>query len=176
MRRQRRTLGLDDADDANGLRALGRVSGAVAVVALRRHAGSIRATVLDVASARTYEGALDLAAQDDAAIARFVLARARASSLRAAEREAEAEQEGSWRHAAADGHGNRQRRQRQQAEAAREAEAEDAEEEDDRGFFAKYWPYLVAGVLLAGALIYGFTVDPTPDAPPPVLHFIPGGN
>ncbi len=96
--------------------------------------------------------------------------RARASSLRAAEREAEAEAEGSWRDAAA------ARDRRRRSEAADPTGDEEAEDEDDRGFFAKYWPYLVAGLLLAGALIYAFTVDTTPDTPPPVLRFIPGGN
>jgi hypothetical protein len=162
---------MDDGDDAGGLAALGRVSGAVAVVALRRGAGSIQATVLDVASARLYEGELDAGTADGPTIVEFVVTRARVSALRAREREAEQASDGNWREAA----GGRDRRTTRPEEGD-DAETDEDEGDDEPGFFAKYWPYMVAALLLGGALIYAFTVDTTPDTPPPVLRFIPGGN
>jgi len=174
----RRGLGIDDEEDAGGLSALGRVSGAVAVVAIRRRAGSIEATALDVASGRLYEGELELNDAGDAAIVRFVLPRARASALRAAERAADADRR-DWRGGAAaarDGAGSGAG-----GESATPSEGTENGEEDEEepGFFAKWWPYMV-GALLLGAMVTYFVVtgndDPGADLPSPVLRFIPGGN
>jgi len=173
----RRGLGIDDDEDAGGLSALGRVSGAVTVIAIQRRAGTIEATALDVASGRLYEGELELNDADDAAIVRFVLPRAQASALRAAERAAEAESR-DWRAGAASAQDGVRAGGQSTSSDAGEGGEED-ESDDEPGFFAKWWPYMVGAVLLGAAITYIIVLgneDDGADLPPPVLRFIPGGN
>lgn len=150
LRGARRTLALsDDAGArADALERIGRASGADTLVLLARRAPTLR--VYDL-TARSFYQAVPGSPDDVPYIASATRAAA-ARALTAPALVAEA--------------------------AAEEPEVEVDADEDlppVRAFFKKNWPYMVAGVLLAGAIIWLVVgAGSNDEAPPPVLRFRPG--
>lgn len=151
LRGARRTLALSDdaAARADALERIGRASGADTLVLLARRAPTLR--VYDL-TARSFYQAVPPSPDDVPYIASATRAAA-ARALTAPALVAEA--------------------------AAEEPEVEvDTDEElpPVRAFFKKNWPYMVAGVLLAGAIVWLVVgAGSNDEAPPPVLRFRPGG-
>ncbi|MFK8002371.1 MAG: hypothetical protein AB8H86_22450 [Polyangiales bacterium] len=149
LRGARRTLSLSDDAGArsDALERIGRASGADTLVLVARRAPTLR--VYDL-TARSFYQAVP-ASPDDVP---YIASATRAAAARALTAPALV------------------------AEAAEEAEAEvDADEElpPVRAFFRKNWPYMVAAVLLAGAIVWLVVGAGSDDeAPPPVLRFRPG--
>jgi len=163
----RRGLGMDEATDAPILARLGRMSGAVAVVVVRRREGAPEAVVLDVSRAAFFAGEIALADSGDTEILRFVRTRARAAATRATGTDAIATpRSGDARDARAD-------------RTTRHRPAEPVPEDDgesEPSWLETNWPLLVAGALLVGMIVY-LALPQDPAAPPsPVLRFIPGGD
>ncbi len=80
---ERRRLGWSEARDAPVLAGIAERTGAVAVVIVRRHQGTLEAVVFDGRAGAFFDGALALPAADAGAEGRFVAARARAAATRA---------------------------------------------------------------------------------------------
>lgn len=159
-RAERRRLGWDEEADGRGLLAIGRMSGARLLLVLRRREVATL-EIFDVEARAFYEGGLSLAGANDAAVLAYVESRASATRRRSAAPP-------SPEVAAAAG-----------AEAPLDAEASttgDAPAESER-WIKRGWPYIVAGILLAG-VIAGVVVSQTneDDTLPPVLRFRPGGG
>lgn len=168
VRRERRRLGLSERDDLPVLRAIGRMTGAAAVAAVRRRSGDVELVVLDVTRGGFFEGELDAATASAPSIGRFVAARARA----AARTRTRSSPEPTTRSGAAD---TTQASHPVPGAAAGGAGGDAAAGEDDGGFFDE-WPLLVAGALLVGAILF-FTLDSEPEPTgPPVLRFVSGGE
>jgi hypothetical protein len=190
VRSERRRLGLDDDEDALVLARLGRLTGSVAVVAVRREGDGLALSVLDVSEHRFYDGdlALDGAAPD--AIVAYVTRRARASARRAAAplatRHESAEEASARERAGAERPRERERHDGSESAGGHGAEARDARGRDRReppekknevlAFFEEAWPYFAAGILLAGLVVWVALKDDTPEAAVPVLRFVPGGR
>ncbi len=152
-RRERRRLGGDEARDAPVIAALGRRAGADVVGVVRAGEDGPELVVLDVRHAAFFEGTLALSADvADARIARFVRSRARASA-----RGAEAPEAAAGTPA---------------PEGATDGTAQPARQPD---FFEQFWPYFVAGGLLAALLIGIAVTSATAGSNTPVLRFVPGG-
>lgn len=165
VRRERRRLGFEDAEEARGLRALGRMAGASAVVVVRgRDVGSI-AEVFDVGAATLYQGELALTDATAADITRFVASRATAASRRATGDAPDVAPATVAAEAAAN----------ETSDPLEGATDPDPEPTGARAFFKRTWAYWVAGVVLVGVATY-FIVDSRggDDAPQPVLRFRPG--
>ncbi len=156
VRRERRRLGLGERSDAPVLSALGRRAGALVVAAVRASDDGPELLVLDVSRGSFYEGELALSATSPTRIGEFVSRRARAAS----------------------------RRPPAPDEAARVAAAAIPDEtsplegssDDEPDLFEQIWPYLVAGVLLAGMLTAIAITAANDSSPQPMLRFVPGGG
>jgi hypothetical protein len=184
VRRSRRRLGLDEARDAAALATLGRQAGAQAVTVVRSdESGAPSLTVLDVASRRLYEGSLSLTADiTDQRIARFVARRARTSQASAAGGGREG---GPASSGGADSLGAAATPASTLPEPtlppatpvpspALPPTSPDAPPPEP-DFFEQFWPYLVAGALLAGMITaVALTSSGTSAADQPVLRFVPG--
>jgi hypothetical protein len=155
VRRERQRLGLDEASDAPVLSSLGRRANASAVVVVRPAGDTPELVVFDVRNGAFFDGAIALDARAvESRIRAFVLRRANAAvrgavpSPEVAARESPPERE----------------------------PAPEPEQEDEPDFFEQFWPYMLAGVLLAG-MIVAIAVTSSSDGPDqPVLHFEPGGR
>lgn len=157
VRRERRRLGLEEDRDAALLSALGRRAGAVALAVVRADTEGPEVLVLDVRNAAFFEGELALAADlSDEQLARFVVRRVRVST-RGAE-PAPAVPSPTEAGAAA---------------ATAPSPEEPAPQPD---FFEQFWPYLVAGALLAGMITAIVLTQSSDGASQPVLRFVPGGG
>ena len=161
VRAERRRVVLADLSavvesDARALRALGRSSGATAVVVVRRsETGSIDALVMDVGRVALYEG--EVATTDLDAACAFVVSRARSAAR-----------------AAARGEGPVAPSPRAEPAPA-ETQTPARDDEEDGGIFSE-WPFIVAGVLLAGFVLF-LVLDSEPaEQGPPVLRFTAGGR
>lgn len=165
VRRERRRLGLDEARDATVLASLGRRAGARAVAAVRAGTNGPEVTVLDVEAAAFYEGSLVLSASiADEAVARFVVRRARVAQRGAAPPEAPSAQAETPALPAptlpsAD------------TPPALPTDTPPARQPD---FFEQFWPYLVAGLLLAGMITaIALTSTGPSTTEQPALRFVP---
>ena len=164
VRAERRRVVLEDLSavgesDMRALRALGRSSGATAVVVLRRsEAGAIEALVMDVGRRALYEG--EVATDDLEAARAFVVGRVRSAARAAARGEGPVAPE---RPAEAD------------TSPAEQPATPVDEEEEDGGIFSE-WPFIVAGVLLAGFVLFLVLDDEPAEQGPPVLRFTAGGR
>jgi hypothetical protein len=165
VRRERRRLGLDEARDAPVLAALGRRAGARVVAAVRSGNDGPVLMVLDVEASAFYEGSIPLGASTpDARIARFLMRRARASQ-RGPRVPAPAEPSASAEELPAP------TLPPAAAEPLPEPEAPPARQPD---FFEQFWPYLVAGALLAGMITAIALTSSGPNAiEQPALRFVP---
>ena len=175
-RRTRRALGMGEARDAAGLTALGRMSGAVAVVAVRRRDGAIEAVVYDVGRAAFFDGALRLPEAGGEEIAHFVGERARVAARAAASAEVALGERASNPTDAEPQDRSQGGRTPVPPRSALRDDPPREEEEEESSWLEDGWPLIVAGILLAGALVY-FLVPESPAASgPPVLRFTPGGD
>ncbi len=153
VRRERRRLGLDEARDAQLIAALGRRAGASAVAVVRSSANAPELLVLDVRNAAFFEGSLALEAElPDARIAQYVIRRARTAARGTASVPVV-------------------------APPRRSAPAAATEPTPEPDFFEQFWPYMVAGLLLAGMITAVALTSTSSDGPTqPVLRFVPGGR
>lgn len=186
-RAARRKLGWSEARDLPALAAIGRRTGAVAIVEVRRREGHLEAVVADVGARAFYEGAIRVAGAADAELVAFVRTRAEAAAQRVVA--------GSTRKAPKGTRGPAPRRAatetgppgaRGPSKAGNEArdgdgDADGADAESERSPFVAWladnWAYLAAGVALAGVTTF-FIVRGTngDDQPQPVLRFTSGGG
>jgi hypothetical protein len=168
-RAARRRLGLGGAAEQPALAKLGGLTGAVALVLVRRTPDpSIE--VYDVARGAYFEGKLEVAGAEPQSIGRFVRRRAHAARAHIGEpivtspppppapETAEAIMP------------------RTAAEAATSAApGEDAEAPPRAPWIRRNWPYFVVGALLAGAVTF-IVVSRNGDDPQPVVRIRPGGS
>lgn len=169
VRRERRRLGLDEARDTALLASLGRRAGAQAVASIRAGARAPELSVLDVEAAALYEGTLELPSSlSDALIARFVVRRAQASGQR---REAEAQ---ATRPVAETPGPELPAPALPSTDPAGPSLEEPAIPPTEPDFFERFWPYMVAGALLAGMITaIALTSGGSSGADQPVLRFGP---
>ncbi|MFK7991213.1 MAG: hypothetical protein AB8I08_34675 [Sandaracinaceae bacterium] len=153
VRRERRRLGLSEAEDVPVLVRLGRRAGAVAIAVVRRGAEGPELVVLDVRHASFFEGSLVLSDTSPARVRRFVGPRARSSSRGAAALPPVSA-----------------------PAAATEPDPEGEGEEDEPDFFERYWPYGAALVLLGAFVAIIAATASTDGGDQPVLRFVPGGR
>lgn len=170
VRVERRRLGLGEDRDLPALRALGRMAGAAAIVAVRRAGSEVEAVVIDVSRGAYFEGELSLGNADAETVRRFVAARARAAARGAAAGTDAADPSPPGPAADVDGETGGP------AATGPSPTPGEREDEEDSGGILDEWPLFVAGLLLIGAVIV-FTVEDGPAAPgPPVLRFVSGGR
>ncbi|MGE0785283.1 MAG: hypothetical protein AB7S26_06330 [Sandaracinaceae bacterium] len=169
VRRDRRRLGISESIDAPILAQLGRRAGAPAVAVLRSTPEGTELLMLDVARGGFFEGSLTIRAEtSDREIATFVVRRARAAARHGVSptpgdgtaTPTEAPVEGAVLPAVRAG----------------TSEEPAPEEEHEPDFFEEFWPYLAAGVLLAGMLTAIGIVASTESSTQPMLRFVPGGQ
>ena len=152
LRSARRGLGLDPRKDLTAYKRIGIIAGADALVVVRRE-GSILIEVFDVAAAQFYEGVLSFDDSESDERAKFIESRAEQARLR-------------WTAPPP-------------TPAAEKPKVNEAEQKSDdsraKKRWKKAWPYVVAGVLLAGGVTY-LIIDQrrTNDPGPPLLRFRPG--
>ncbi|MFW5924636.1 MAG: hypothetical protein ACOCV4_00630 [Myxococcota bacterium] len=162
-RAERRRLGWSEARDVPVLHRIGRMTGANLMLVVREGNDGPEVVAFDVAAKAFYEGALSLPSPDGA-VGAFVRSRADATrSRRGTEPDAEAEPEASGPSVAPT------------ADEAKPAE-ESAEDDSEKTWIARYWPYLVGGALLAATVTYFLLRDDDPAPAPPVLRFRIGGD
>ncbi|MBX3273263.1 MAG: hypothetical protein KF729_23575 [Sandaracinaceae bacterium] len=155
VRRDRRRLSGEEAADAPALSRLGRRAGALVVAVLRARDEGVELVVLDVRHGAFYRGALPLdASTEPARIVRFLERRARAATHVEGITPADAAA----------------------ASAAADPPAAPAQERSEPDFFEQYWPFLVAGLLLAGMITAILVSQATQGEQVPVLRFVPGGG
>lgn len=152
LRRARRVLSLseDAGARAEALDLIGRASGADALVLIARRAPTLR--VYDL-GARSFFEAVPPSPGD----VRYIVSATQAAADRAITAPSLV------------------------AEAAEDEAEVDVETEEDvppvRAFFRKNWPYMVAGVLLAGAVVWlAVGSGGNDETPAPVLRFRPGSS
>ena len=170
-RSARRELGMGETEDTPVLASLGRMSGALIVVTVRRRANEIEALVFDVERQAFYEGELRLADADAEAIAGFVQSRAAAAGRAARHRSGSTASDGDPQVDT----GTSTHTSETAADEPQPLENDD-ESPPERTWLEDAWPFLVAGLLLAGALVYVLLPDEPAAPAQPVLRFIPGGD
>ncbi|MFW6050217.1 MAG: hypothetical protein ACODAU_03525 [Myxococcota bacterium] len=164
-RRARRRLGWGEARDVSVLERIARFTAAHLLLVVRRAPSGPEVEAFDAAAGAFYEGTLALPADADT-LARFVVPRARAARARALQEPPAAGPLEETTAAAPPSPG----------EDGTPKDEEPAEDEEKR-WIAQYWPYLVAGALLAGTVTYFVVRDGGgDDPPPPVLRFRIGGD
>lgn len=154
LRAIRRGLGLDPRQDQASYRRIGAIAGADALVVVRRE-GHILIEVFDVSAAQFYEGLLDFdRSESDARIA-FIESRAQEARRRWAEPAPPPPPPST-------------------GPEINPAEGE-ADESRAKKRWKKAWPYVLAGVVLAGGVTY-LIIDRrnAPDSGVPLLRFRPG--
>ena len=163
--RDRRALGASEAEDVPLLVSLGDRSDAHVMVVVRRRAGARELVVFDVAHGAFFNGALRIEEASDEAIATFVRTRAEAARTTLREpvptvRVAEL---------------NETERAVSAAIAPPAVAAPAVVAQPD--WFEQNWPYLVVGVLAAGAaafvIVYATDNQSTQQ---PIFRFQPGGS
>lgn len=164
VRRMRRALGLGEVTDAPSLARLGRMAGALLIVAVRADGhGGIEAVTLQVAAGQFYAGTLDAEHAEPGRIARAVARRAEHAIAAAAS-------------SAGAATGARAQTPAGRAHPGPHAATAPDSPPEHKSFLEKSWPYLVAGALLAGFVTY-IVIDSTSGNEPaqtPVLRFSPG--
>lgn len=155
-RSERRRLGWSDDDDLALLRAIGRMAGAAAVATVRRDDDRVQLALYSVRGRAFFERTLVLAEVDDARLSRF-LAR-RLSPPPAAPGPTEVASEAATTPAQVD------------------RVADEPAADPPPSWLRRNWAYLVAGVLLAGAVTVWLATRGDDDPAPPVLRFTPGGS
>ena len=153
MRSIRRGLGLHPRKDLESYKRIGIIAGADALVVVHRE-GDILIEVFDVSAAQFYEGALHFGDSSSEERVTFVRSRAEQAQLR-------------W---------SAPPPPPQPATSKKVNEPEKpADESRAKRRIKKAWPYLVAGLLLAGGVTY-LIIDrrDTNEAAPPLLRFRPG--
>jgi len=153
LRSTRRGLGLNPRKDLASYKRIGIISGADALVVVRRQ-GSILLEVFDVSAAQFYEGALEFDTSTSAQRVAFIESRAAQAQLR-------------W---------SQPPPTPPEATAQKvTAPEQPADESRAKRRIKKAWPYLLAGVLLAAGVTY-LIIDQggTNEVEPPLLRFRPG--
>lgn len=152
LRSIRRSLGLDPRNDLSSYRRIGLISGADALVVVRRE-GLIRVEVFDVSAAQFYEGVLDFDTSDTTQRVKFIQSRADQAQLR-------------WSAPPS-------------PPPEKKVEVNPKEETNDdsqaKKRWKKAWPYVLVGALLAGGVTY-LIIDSrrAPETGVPLLRFTPG--
>lgn len=156
VRALRRRLGISAGSDIEALVRLARLSGAVAVVVVRRDPEP-KLEVFDVGRRGYFSGALSVGGAEDGAIPRFVTSRAKAAEAHAGEAGAA--------------------RPREARAAAPEAAADrgpaEAGPSERRRFLRRVIAYGAAGALLLGLGVF-LIVDRTQEDPAPIIRIRPG--
>lgn len=159
-RAERRRLGWGEKRDVPVLGRIGRMTGASVVLVVRRETEGPELVGFDVPDGAFFEGALPLPGAPRA-VASFAVARLRATAI------------GPASVAPA----------RAAAEGAAPASAKPAKAlktkpkaKHEKRWIAKNWPYVVAGVLLAGTVAYFVARRHRTQSTTPVLRFQLGGN
>jgi hypothetical protein len=152
LRAIRRSLGLDPRKDQASYQRIGLISGADALVVVRRQ-GATLIEVFDVAAAQFYEGALEFDSSTPEERVKFIRSRAEQAQLR-------------WSAPPPP-----------PPKAKPEVNAGEKKDEDSRAKkrWKKAWPYVVVGALLAGGVTY-LIIDARndPETGVPLLRFRPG--
>ena len=152
LRAIRRGLGLDPRKDLGSYKRMGTIAGADALIVVRRE-GATLIEVFDVSAAQFYEGVLRFGESTSAQRVTFIQSRAKQAQLRWSEPPPPAPS----------------------ASTKVNAPEEPADESRAKRRMKKAWPYLVVGVLLAGAVTYLIiNRSQTNEPPPPLLRFRPG--
>ncbi|NND28056.1 MAG: hypothetical protein HKN97_05670 [Myxococcales bacterium] len=153
LRVLRRGLGFDPRKDLNSYRRIGIIAGADALLVVHRE-GAIVLEVFDVSATQFYEGALEFDDSSAEQRLKFIQSRAAQAQLRWSE-PVPAPPE--------------------QAAVKVNEPKPPADESRAKRRIKKAWPYLVAGVLLAGGVTY-LIIDRrrTNEPGPPLLSFRPG--
>ena len=153
LRSTRRGLGLDPRQDLASYKRIGILSGADALVVVRRE-GAILVEVFDVSATQFYEGALSFDDSTSEQRVAFIESRAEQAQLRWSEPPPTPPPTASL--------------------AINEPE-KPADESRAKRRMKKAWPYVVAGVLLAAGVTY-LIIDRrrTNEPEPPLLRFRPG--
>ena len=153
LRSTRRGLGLDPRQDLASYKRIGILSGADALVVVRRE-GAILVEVFDVSATQFYEGALSFDDSTSEQRVAFIESRAEQAQLRWSEPPPTPPPTAS--------------------PAINEPE-KPADESRAKRRMKKAWPYVVAGVLLAAGVTY-LIIDRrrTNEPEPPLLRFRPG--
>lgn len=159
LRSIRRGLGVDPTRDLASYRKIGAIAGADALVVLRRE-GSIVIEVFDVSAVQFYEGELPFAQSTTAQRTKFIESRAEQAQLRWTQPSAPAPTVTATPAPAA---------------APPDAPRDEPEEPRAKRRWKKAWPYVVAGMLLAGGVTY-LIIDRrrTDEVGLPLLRFRPG--
>lgn len=152
LRSIRRSLGLDPRKDHASYQRIGLISGADALIVVRRQ-GATLIEVFDVAAAQFYEGALEFDSSTPEERVKFIRSRAEQAQLR-------------WSAPPPP-----------PPKAKPEVNAGEKKDEDSRAKkrWKKAWPYVVVGALLAGGVTY-LIIDARndPETGVPLLRFRPG--
>lgn len=166
VRRERRRLGLGETSDAPILQRLGRLAGAILVVAVRQGASGPEAVTFDVNRGQFFEGALTLPATESQLVA-FLTPRARAAQRSTTQTATVSPVSPAPAEAEIPEHNM------SSAPPAAVTPAEGAAPEE-RDWFEENWPYFAAGALLVGAIVFVVVAATDGDDPPPMLRFQPG--
>ena len=152
LRSIRRGLGLDPRKDQASYRRIGLIAGADALVVVRRQ-GATLIEVFDVAAAQFYEGVLEFDSSSPKERVEFIESRADQAQLR-------------W---------SAPPPPPPPAKPKVNEEEKKSDESRAKKRWKKAWPYVVAGVLLAGGVTY-LIIDRrrTPESGVPLLRFRPG--
>jgi hypothetical protein len=152
LRSIRRGLGFDPRKDLASYKRIGTIAGADALVLVRRE-GAILIEVFDVSAAQFYEGVLSFDDSTPEQRLKFIESRAEQAQLR-------------WTAPPAP-----------PAEETKKINPSEEKSDESRAKkrWKKAWPYVVAGLLLAGGVTY-LIIDrrQTNDPGPPLLRFTPG--
>jgi len=153
LRSIRRGLGLDPRKDLSAYKRIGLIAGADALLVLHRE-GPIVLEVFDVSASQFYEGALNFDDSSADQRLKFIRSRAEQAQLRWSEPPPPAPAD---------------------TGAKVNPPEKPADESRAKRRWKKAWPYVVAGVLLAGGVTY-LIIDRsrTNEAGPPLLRFTPG--
>lgn len=160
VRRERRGLGLGESNDVPILARLGRMAGAVLVVAIRHGTQGPEAVAFDVNRGQFFEGSLTFPVVREQAFA-FISARARA----ALRNDTVSPAPDSLTEPSASP---------VSPAPAGAITAVDPAAEREPDWFEQNWPYFAAGALLIGATIFVVVAATDGGDPPPMLRFQPG--
>ncbi|MEM7434985.1 MAG: hypothetical protein AAF436_07520 [Myxococcota bacterium] len=159
VRSVRRSLGVNPRKDLGSYKRLGSITGADALVVLRRE-GTVKLEVFDVSAAQFYEGMLDTATTTPTERGEYIELRAKTAQARWTEPPivvAEPPEASAV------------------SVAVGTAEVTPVDEPAKKKWIKKAWPYFIVGALLVGGVTY-IIVDQrrTNDPGPPLLRFRPG--
>jgi hypothetical protein len=157
LRSIRRGLGFEPRKDLDSYKRIGIIAGADALIVVHRE-GAIILEVFDVSAAQFYEGALQFDDSSSAQRLKFIESRAEQAQLRWSEPPPPSAPPPA-------------------VSTKISTPEQPADESRAKRRMKKAWPYLVAGLLLAGGVTY-LIIDQrrTDDPGPPLLRFRPGGE